>query len=305
MIELKDIHKKFDNRGIAGVNGVSLRLGKGEIIAVMGPNGGGKTTLINLIAGKIDPDQGTVNVAGGARIFSNIEESEDMNVQKFLIRRNTHDIEDEKKLQITRDFADIFEFTFQLRQNISQLSAGQKQKVALAAELINRPSLLLLDEPFSHLDPHTRKDILNSLFTYIRHQETSVLWVTHDLDEALGLSDLVGVLNFGKFEQISSPFELIEKPKNLFVAQFVGYENFLPKGEKELLVIPDTAWKFVSDGTPATVVRHYLKRTHRAFSAKMGEREIQVSIPRSMPLPPVGSRVTLLPDTPNCFTIPL
>lgn len=305
MIELKAVHKKFDGRGIAGINGVSLELRKGEVLAIMGPNGSGKTTLINLIAGKLNPDKGIVKVDGEARIFHGIEECEDMNVQKFLIWRNKHEIDEDKKLQLARDFADIFEFTFQLRQNISQLSAGQRQKVALASELVNRPSLLLLDEPFTHLDPHTRKDILKSLFTFIRHQEMSVLWVTHDLDEALRLSDRIGVLNYGKFEQITGPFELMERPRNLFVAQFLGYENFLPYGEKEILVVPDNAWLFDTDGASATVMGHYLKRTSKAFCAKMDEREIQVTLPRTMVLPPIGSKISLKPDIANCFTIPL
>src|SRR5688572_19239769 len=122
MIRLTDVNKKYEGRGIAGINGVSLELKKGEVLALMGPNGSGKTSLINIISGKLSQDSGTVKVDGEAIVFSGMPETEDMNVQKYLIRINTHDIDDEKKLQLARDFADIFEFTFQLRQNLSQLS---------------------------------------------------------------------------------------------------------------------------------------------------------------------------------------
>jgi ABC-type Fe3+/spermidine/putrescine transport system ATPase subunit len=326
MIQLENVSMLFDGRGIAGINGVSLTLQRGEILAVMGPNGSGKTTLINLITGKLKPEKGIVTLDGDARIFTGIEEIEDMNVQKYLIKSNLTDIEDEKKLQLARDFADIFEFTFQLRQNLSQLSAGQRQKVGLAAELINRPSLILLDEPFTHLDPHTRKDILISLFTYIRNQETSVLWVTHELEEALRFSDRLGVLNFGKFEQIDRPFAMVDQPKNLFVAQFLGFENFIPvkkipegwitpwgllpgelksEADEALLVIPSNAWKTTAAGKSATVINHYLKGIEKRFTALMEDKEMQVAFTRSGPLPALNSKIGLEADLAQCFLIPL
>lgn len=305
MISLQNVHKKFDGRGIAGVRGVSLALHPGEVLAVMGPNGSGKTTLINLISGVHQPDSGAVQVDGNVRLFKGIEEAEDMNVQRYLIKQNSQSIDDDKKLQLARDFADIFEFTFQLRQNLSQLSAGQRQKVGLAAELVNRPALLLLDEPFTHLDPHTRKDILRSLFTYIRQQETSILWVTHDLDEAMRFSDRVGVLNFGVFEQLDHPSALLEAPRNLFVAQFLGFENFLPEGDKELLVVPDDAWTVDPNGLKGEVLEHSFKGTRRTCRVRLSDRDIVMSFSRSGPLPPVGARLGLNPDRSKCFTIPL
>lgn len=321
MISLNNVTKKFESRGIAGVNGVSLELKKGEIVAVMGPNGSGKTTLINLIANRILPDSGSVKVEGEVRIFTSVQDVEDMNVQKFLIKQNKQDIDEEKKLQLARDFADIFEFTFQLRQNLSQLSAGQRQKVSLSAELINRPSLLLMDEPFTHLDPHTRKDILNALFTYIRNQETSVLWVTHDLNEAMKLSDRVGILNFGKFEQLDTPLAIFDKPKNLFVSQFLGFENFFPiKKENEswqtpwgktpandfskdeaILVIPRDAWKFSEQGLEGKVLNQTISGTQKILSVLLGDKEIQVQVPRSTQ----NMSLKLIPDFTNCFIIPL
>ncbi|HLW56505.1 MAG TPA: ABC transporter ATP-binding protein, partial [Bacteriovoracaceae bacterium] len=222
MIKLQDINKLFDQRAIAGLHHISFQIKSGEVFALMGPNGSGKTTLINIISGKTKADSGIVTIDGELRLFEQ-REVEDQNVQKFLIASNKLEIDEDKKLQLARDFADIFEFTFQLRQNLSELSAGQRQKVLLASELINSPTLLLLDEPFTHLDPHTRKDILQALFEYIRRQDISVLWVTHDLEEATLFSDRIGLLNFGKLEQVGTPQEVIRKPRSLFAAKFLGY----------------------------------------------------------------------------------
>lgn len=325
MIKLSHITKVFDGRGIAGLHGINLEFNQGEILAVMGPNGSGKTTLINVITKSIKPDKGSLEVSGEVRLFTEPKTLPDINVQKYLIQQVSHEIEDEKKLQLARDLADIFEFTFQLRQSLSQLSAGQRQKVLLAAEVINKPALLLLDEPFTHLDPHTRKDILHSLFTYIRRQEISLLWVTHDLEEALSFSDKVGILNFGKFEQLASPSTLINRPQNLFVAQFLGYENFLPvkneKGEwrtpwgnfmdanfpeaQALLVIPEESLHLSNQGVAVKVDRVSLKGLSQRLQVLLEDKTLQVKLrPRVRP-PQVGETLRVHVKLEECFLIPL
>jgi spermidine/putrescine transport system ATP-binding protein len=326
MIELKTISKKYDSRGIAGLNKISLHVQSNEVLTIMGPNGSGKSTLLNIIAGEILPDNGDVSVRGKAVLFKPDFQFQDLNVLKFLIQSNTQEIDDEKKLQLARDFADIFEFTFQLRQNISQLSAGQKQKIALAAILVNRPSLLLLDEPFTHLDPYTRRDILKSLFNYIRTQEISIVWVTHDLEEAFLFSDRIGLLNFGEWAQLDTAPNLIRKPHNIFVAQFLGYENFFPvtrsyqswltpwgefqyesemKNEEALLVVPSNAWKIDTKGLSAKVTRHYFKGLDKKISLILGDREVQMQLKRSNSFPELETKIQISPDFSECFVIPL
>lgn len=325
MIRLKDIKKVFDGRGIAGLHGINLELTRGEIMAVMGPNGSGKTTLINIIAQKINPDQGELRAAGEIRLFSELQNLPEVNVQKFLIQKVSPEIEEEKKIQLARDLADIFEFTFQLRQNLNQLSAGQRQKVLLAGELINRPTLLLLDEPFAHLDPHTRTEILNSLFSYLRRQEIAVLWVTHNLEEALRFSDKVGLLNYGKFEQINNPKDLITHPRNLFVAQFLGYENFLPvkkinnqwqtpwgvythstlNEDEGILVIPDDAFIAREGAVKVKVTHSYLKGLSQRVTVELEDKSFQVKIRRNSPLWALESGLSLHVNLDECFLIPL
>ena len=170
MISLSGVTKIFDSRGIAGLHSVDLSVERGEIFAILGPNGSGKSTLLKIIDGSITPDKGQIKTKGKVHLFSLSNPEGDKNVLKYLVSLVTSAIDDDKKIQLARDLADIFEFTFQLRQNFSQLSSGQKQKILIAAELMNRPDILLLDEPFSHLDPHTREGILTSLFSYLKKQ---------------------------------------------------------------------------------------------------------------------------------------
>lgn len=325
MIKVQNLTKVFDNRGIAGLHSVSFELPPGNILAILGPNGGGKSTLLNIINGRLTQDSGTVNVDGTVSFFPSQEELRPMNVQKFLVESVTLDIDDEKKIQLARDLADTFEFTFQLRQNLSELSSGQKQKVLLTRELINRPGLLLMDEPFTHLDPFTRRDILNGLFEYIRNQGITVLWVTHDLEEAYRYSDQIAVLNFGKIEQMGTPTEIIRKPRNLFVAQFTGYKNFFPlkqvngkwsspwgelphpvtEKEHAILVVPDHAWKLHPEGTKFTIERRCPGIQSMQYECRYGEQKVFISESPVKNLLEVNDQVTLIPDFGLSFVIPL
>lgn len=320
MISIKNINKLFDSRSIAGLHQLSFDIKKGEVLALMGPNGSGKTTLINIICGKLKADSGTINLTGSLSSFSD-QDLSDQNVQKFLIASNTQDISHDKKLQLSRDLADIFEFTFQLRQNLSELSAGQKQKVLIASELINSPSLLLLDEPFTHLDPHTRKDILSSLFEYIRRQDISLLWVTHDLDEATLFSDRICLLNLGKLEQIGTPFEVISSPRSLFSAKFFGYENFISVSSEngqwrtpwglmgttseerpQILVIPASAFTLDDSGLEVTIQELRVRSRSRQVVSKWGEKTLILEFSPQLPLPAKKLKISIIWE--YCFLLP-
>lgn len=316
MIKVTHLSKKFDKRGIAGVHDLSFELNNGEVMAIMGPNGGGKSTLLNLLCKKLAPEGGEIIVDKTICLFPSSEAPQEMNVLKFLTSSVTLDIEEEKKIQLARDLADTFEFTFQLRQNLSELSSGQKQKILLARELINRPGLLLMDEPFTHLDPFTRKDILRGLFEYIRHQGITVLWVTHDLDEAFEFSDQLALMNFGKFVQIGNPEELVRNPKNLFVAQFMGYRNFFSAefikkswkkewNENELLIVPDRNWKEHPDGLSFKVEVRHPTRQGMEYRLRSEERTIYLTTGPQQNLRRISEVLTLLPEWEKCLRIPL
>ena len=306
MISVKNLSRVFDSRGIAGVHGVSFELSKGQVMAIMGPNGSGKSTLLKLLQGTEKPLEGDLRIDGEISFFPAADELSHLNVQKFLVRSVHLEIEEEKKIQLSRDLADTFEFTFQLRQNLQELSSGQRQKVLLAKELINRPGLLLMDEPFAHLDPLTRREILQNLFSYIKNQGTTVLWVTHDLEEAFQFSDKIGLLNFGKFEQQGSPEELVRTPRNLFVAQFMGYRNFFSEpNSNELLVVPDHAWEEDADGISCRIEARHPIRQQLEYRLNHEGKVLFLTQGSQVPMREVGSFIKLRPVRQECFHIPL
>lgn len=328
MIQVQNVSKIYDKRGIAGLHQISFTLKEGEIAALMGPNGSGKSTLLNIIAGKLPPESGAIKINGACALFDPVSAPETGNVQKFLLSSITVTDNEEKKIQLTRDLADIMEFTFQLRQDLADLSAGQKQKVLLASLLINRPSLLLLDEPFTHLDPMTRKVVLNALFDYIKNHSISVLWVTHDLNEAFLYSQKIALLNFGKIEQWGNPEELAFHPKNLFVAQFVGYKNIMavtysegywqtPWGKWEypnklnaveaLMVIPVDAWNFSGENTQNFKLKSsVIKDLSWEVEAQMQEKNFYFQASDKQ-MKQISQKPSFLavPEFRECFVIPL
>lgn len=325
MIALENVRLRFDSRGITGLSGVSLKLSEGTVTALMGPNGSGKTTLLRILSGEITPDSGTINREEAVLFVTAPEVSPDLNVQKYLISRALPEIPEEKKIQLSRDLADIFEFTFQLRQKMGELSAGQKQKIFLAGELIRNPRLILLDEPFTHLDPHTRKDILKALFDYVRRQNLTLLWVTHDLNEAARFSDKMVLLQHGKIEQEGTPEELMTRPKNIFCAQFLGYHNFFPvkragnfwstpwgekkfstdlQGEEAIMVVPDTAWEIVTESPFRAVIQEqYFRDTLRTTVLENDSKTVVIQ--GLHPQAKTGESLRLAPLFPQCFLISL
>ncbi|MFL5783188.1 MAG: ATP-binding cassette domain-containing protein, partial [Bacteriovoracaceae bacterium] len=299
-------------------------LTEGTITALMGPNGSGKTTLLRILSGELSPESGSVKTQDNVVYMKPENISPSLNVQKYLMSRVKAEIEDDKKIQLSRDLADIFEFTFQLRQTVGELSAGQRQKVMLAGELIRNPKLVLLDEPFTHLDPHTRKEIIKSLFEFVRRQNITLLWVTHDLNEAARFSDKIVLLQHGKIEQEGTPEEIIKAPRNIFTAQFVGYHNFFPvkrKGnewatpwgdhsfdfssqhEEALLVVPETSWEIGTSSVRARIEDQYLRDTLWTTHARWEEKTI---ILQTVERPgKVGEQLTLIPRLAECFLIAL
>ena len=327
MIKLNQAKIVFDPRGIAGLHSINLEISKGSIFALMGPNGSGKTTILNVLSQKIPLDSGTLEVQGKIHFFERKNPESDLNVQRFLMESvRDQEIETDKKLQLSRDMADIFEFTFQLRQSIGQLSQGQLQKVLMAAELINQPDILFLDEPFIHLDPMSRKDILDSLFTYLRQREVTVLWITHERDEALRFADKVGLIQHGKLEQVSSPVEILQSPRNLFVAQYFGHQNFVKisgangiwstpwgevksklKDQEGYLVVPPTAWKVDPHSRlEGVILRQYPQYFACEFEIEISDKRFKVTLPlNTYSNWKVGQTMKISPDLRHCFVIPL
>jgi len=326
MIYINKLTRQFDKRGLAGIHELNFKLERGKIMAIMGPNGGGKSTLLKTLAGIISPDSGTISIDGKVRLFPSSDLVSEINVLKLLVESVKLEVDEDKKIQLARDLADTFEFTFQLKQNLKELSSGQLQKVLLSIELINRPEVLLMDEPFAHLDPFTRNDILKNLFTHIKQQDMTILWVTHDLDEALKYSDLLGLMNFGKFEQLSSPLDMIRKPRNLFVAQFMGYRNFFSVKFKEdqclslwgplkpfsrldkddaILVVPDGGWEIREEGPSFSIKDRYPAKQSLEYILERENVKVFLQKSSQEEILEIDQEINLYPDLNKSFLIPL
>jgi len=244
-LQLAHVGKVYDN-GTAAVIDFNLDVDKGEFIAFLGPSGCGKTTTLRMIAGFESITSGDILIRGKrindllpehrptAMIFQNYALFPHMTV-----RDNVGFGLDVKGLPAAERDAKVTRIleTLELMPVASvrpdRLSGGQRQRIALARSLVVEPDILLLDEPLGALDANLRKSIQNELKLLQRSLGITFVFVTHAQSEALALSDRIVVMNQGKVEQISPPYELYTRPESLFVAQFIGRNTLLPGTVKQ------------------------------------------------------------------------
>jgi len=220
---------------------VSLSAEKGEIITLLGPSGCGKTTTLHIIVGFIPPDTGRISLNGRdvtalppfARkvglVFQEYALFPNMNVFKniaFGLRMQGWSRRDTEAR--VRGLLELIRLPRYEARNVSELSGGEQQRIALARALAPNPDLLLLDEPLSALDAKLRNQLRSEIRRIQRELELTTVYVTHDQEEALAISDRVVVMKDGRVEQAGSSYEIYNRPKTRFVAQFVGITNMLP-----------------------------------------------------------------------------
>ena len=238
IIELKNISVKFDDDVI--LDDLSLSIGDGEFVTFLGSSGCGKTTTLRIIAGFLEPDSGEVffdskNMSGVPpykrevntifqryALFPNYNVFE--NIAYGLRVRHVPEAEIKQKVSEMLTLVNLEGFE---KRHISKLSGGQQQRVAIARALVLKPKVLLLDEPLAALDLKLRKDMQNELKNIQKALGITFVFVTHDQEEALSMSDTVVVMNEGKVQQIGSPIDIYNEPKNAFVADFIGESNIL------------------------------------------------------------------------------
>lgn len=238
IIELKNIYKRFGD--FTAIDGINLYINEGEFLTLLGPSGCGKTTTLRIIGGFEQPDEGDV-LFEGVRINDVPAHKRPLNTvfQKYAlfphltvgenvafgptIRKISPDIiqKDVKK------YLEIVNLEGYEDRDVSTLSGGQQQRVAIARALINKPRVLLLDEPLGALDLKLRKDMQDELKTMHKDVGITFIYVTHDQEEALTLSDTVVVMNNGKILQIGTPVDIYNEPNNAFVAYFIGESNII------------------------------------------------------------------------------
>jgi spermidine/putrescine transport system ATP-binding protein len=239
VLSIHGLSKKFSNCTV--LSDFSLDIASGEFITLLGPSGCGKTTLLRLIAGFETPDSGTVfledvtllNLPPERRQVNTVFQSyalfPHMNVfDNVAFGLRLKGIQGQKLAsQVENALAEVKMTAFTDRFP-GQLSGGQQQRVAVARAIINRPKVLLLDEPFSALDARLRRDMQLELKRIQRELGIAFILVTHDQEEALSMSDRVVVMQDGKVAQVGSPREVYEEPNNLYVAKFIGDINLFP-----------------------------------------------------------------------------
>lgn len=254
-LELKSVSKSFGS--YRALNSVSLDIGRNEFFTLLGPSGCGKTTLLRMLAGFESPDSGAIFLNGKnvvdipphKRRVNTVFQSYALFPHMTLEQNVAYGLEnlgwDRKR--ITSRVAEMLErvhMTPQAKRKPAQLSGGQRQRIALARALAPEPEVLLLDEPLSALDLKLRQAMRDELRTLQRGTGITFVYVTHDQEEALDMSDRIAVLDAGEVQQIGSPAVIYETPVNRFVANFVGETNFVEvevleaKGEQATVRTP-------------------------------------------------------------------
>ncbi len=238
IIELKDISVSFDGELI--LDRLNLSIQDGTFVTFLGRSGCGKTTTLRIIAGFLQPDTGDV-FFGEQRVNDVPPYRRPVNTifQRYALfpHLNVYEnvafglrVKGASKQEISqkvREMLKLVNLEGYEKRKVTNLSGGQQQRVAIARALVNRPSVLLLDEPLSALDAKLRKDMQVELRRIQRETGITFIFVTHDQEEALSMSDVVVVMNDGKIQQIGSPVDIYNEPKNAFVADFIGESNII------------------------------------------------------------------------------
>ncbi|MBP3415613.1 MAG: spermidine/putrescine ABC transporter ATP-binding protein, partial [Clostridia bacterium] len=239
LIVLKDIVVKFDGEQV--LNSINLEIRDKEFITLLGPSGCGKTTTLRIIGGFVEANEGDIFFDGvrindvppykrqvntvfqkyalfpHLNVFENVEFG--LKIKKMPPKERSAKVKEMLELVGLKGFE---------RRSIDQLSGGQQQRVAIARALVNRPRVLLLDEPLGALDLKLRKEMQTELKRIQQSTGITFIYVTHDQEEALTMSDRVVVMKSGNILQIGSPQDIYNEPINAFVADFIGESNIIP-----------------------------------------------------------------------------
>ena len=247
---------------VTALDGVDLDIRAGEFFTMLGPSGSGKTTLLRLIAGFERPDGGRVEL-GGRDVTRVPPYARDVNTvfQDYALfphmtvaenigygLRVRHVPRAARRERVTRAL-EMVRLPGLGGRKPSQLSGGQRQRVALARAIVNEPQVLLLDEPLGALDLKLRQEMQLELLRVQREVGITFVYVTHDQEEALTMSDRVAVLNHGRIEQIGTPIEVYERPRTAFVAGFIGVSNLIERDGRRVTVRPEKI-TLLTDGQP-------------------------------------------------------
>jgi putative spermidine/putrescine transport system ATP-binding protein len=257
-VRLDSVRKRFDD--VVAVDGVTLQIGEGEFFSILGPSGSGKTTCLRMVAGFESPTEGRVFL-GGVDVTKLPPYERDVNTvfqdyalfPHMTVQQNVEyglrvkKVPKPGRAERAEEALRIVRLEGFGQRKPSQLSGGQRQRVALARALVNRPKVLLLDEPLGALDLKLRQAMQIELKRIQREVGITFVYVTHDQEEALTMSDRLAVMNAGRIEQVGTPIETYEHPATDFVAGFIGISNVLERGGRHITIRPEKI-KLLEDG---------------------------------------------------------
>jgi len=247
---LSGLTKKYGE--VVAVAGIDLEIAQGEFFTLLGPSGSGKTTTLRMIAGFEDPSGGTIELAGedvsgvppydravntvfqDYALFPHMSVGENVEYGMKVAR-----VDKAERTRRRDEALEMVRLPDYGGRKPGELSGGQRQRVALARAIVNRPKVLLLDEPLGALDLKLREEMQSELKTIQGEVGITFVYVTHDQDEALTMSDRIAVFNTGRIEQVSPPLELYEHPANEFVAGFVGVSNLIERDGARMTIRPE------------------------------------------------------------------
>jgi len=248
---------------VVAVAGIDLVVDEGEFFTLLGPSGSGKTTLLRLIAGFERPDAGRIELGGRDvtsvppylrdtnTVFQDYALFPHMSVaENIAYGLSVKHVSRQERAKRVQRALDMVRLTGLGGRRPNQLSGGQRQRVALARAVVNEPEVLLLDEPLGALDLKLRQEMQIELKQIQKEVGITFVYVTHDQEEALTMSDRVAVMSNGQIEQVGSPVEVYERPATEFVAGFIGISNVLVRDGVRFVVRPEKI-RMLSEGEPA------------------------------------------------------
>ncbi|NVF11499.1 ABC transporter ATP-binding protein [Anaerococcus sp. AGMB00486] len=236
MIKIEKLNKVYEN-GYEALKSVDLEVPKGALMSLLGPSGCGKSTILNIVAGLLDPTKGDIKFDGESvinkhpkdrdigMVFQNYALYPHMSVLEnviFPLTVGSNKIKKQEAVKIAQKYIDLTDISDIKDKKPKALSGGQQQRVAIARALVQNPKILLLDEPLSNLDARLRIKIREEIRSIVKKLGVTTVFVTHDQEEALSISDYIALMDKGIIQQVDIPQNLYLNPSNLFVAKFIG-----------------------------------------------------------------------------------
>jgi putative spermidine/putrescine transport system ATP-binding protein len=261
-VRLEGVRKSYGD--VVAVDGIELDIPAGEFFTMLGPSGSGKTTMLRLIAGFESPDEGRV-LLKGRDVTAQPPYARDVNTvfqdyalfPHMTVGENVgyglkvKHVRRSERVKRTAEVLELVRLGGLVGRKPTQLSGGQRQRVALARAIVNHPQVLLLDEPLGALDLKLRQDMQIELKRIQQEVGITFVYVTHDQEEALTMSDRVAVFDEGRIQQVGTPAEVYERPASAFVAGFVGVSNVIERDGRKFAVRPETIRMSNTGSVPA------------------------------------------------------